>query len=610
VADTCQATQRAAVTRAAQAIDARLDLIRCQGPRLVLRIFPHHTAPLDIELRRPAGESFRRAGILGISPIVEVADYNELPAGQRAAFERLVDYLGRRTTSATALMGDRPAPAPEGDPAGDVPYYLLIGLLALWLAGTGRRIGPRPSRRIALSVFALGLALRLVFGLWGPLHVNGQGALWVSGTLRSALLSLYGPGYHELFAWVGLFARPDHALFVANAILGALVPVLVYRLAETLDMRRAGALFAALVLCFDPVSVRIAASESYLPGSSCLVLLAGLGVALAVRNEAHGARSRAFWALLAAGLFAAQATRTHPVSWLPLALTPLIAFGSSHALRKRLKMVLAATLSVGGASLLLSGDVLMAGLAVARQHGGHAEPMGIGVGSWPLLVLAATALLLRRRAKPAALVLLAFASVVADLATRRVYGQSAVWMASFDRLYLPGIALGVSAYWPRPWRRLPIVAVAAAGAALWLGRDVPRLFEPTTEQLEYDFLATEFAHSPPGCWVAGVRRAGQRVLSLPAYAVPRPATGERGRDLPAEGAGQLDSLVVRTPCLLYVHDSLCQSAEGGALCREVEAGARLERIGGVDLPARPSYDLLPYDAERVRVEVYRVLRRD
>jgi len=152
--------------------------------------------------------------------------------------------------------------------------------------------------------------------------------------------------------------------------------------------------------------------------------------------------------------------------------------------------------------------------------------------------------------------------------------------------------------------------VAAAGAALWLGRDVPRLFEPTTEQLEYDFLATEFAHSPPGCWVAGVRRAGQRVLSLPAYAVPRPATGERGRDLPAEGAGQLDSLVVRTPCLLYVHDSLCQSAEGGALCREVEAGARLERIGGVDLPARPSYDLLPYDAERVRVEVYRVLRRD
>ena len=54
----------------------------------------------------------------------------------------------------------------------------------------------RPSRRDWLVIaggFAIAIVLRLVLGVWAPLHINGQGALWIGAAAgRPSMLVGYG----------------------------------------------------------------------------------------------------------------------------------------------------------------------------------------------------------------------------------------------------------------------------------------------------------------------------------------------------------------------------------------------------------------------------------
>src|SRR5262245_57957955 len=52
----------------------------------------------------------------------------------------------------------------------------------------------RETERWFLVVVTIGAAaLRLMLGIWGPLHVNGQGPLWIRGALDPSALAGYGP---------------------------------------------------------------------------------------------------------------------------------------------------------------------------------------------------------------------------------------------------------------------------------------------------------------------------------------------------------------------------------------------------------------------------------
>ncbi|NOY91332.1 MAG: hypothetical protein GXP55_08985 [Deltaproteobacteria bacterium] len=605
----CLSAQRRAVEHAAQATGLRIAPLRCMGPLMVLRLFPEGAAPLDVELREPGDGAFRTFGGFGLSPIVEVADYMDLPEPQRVAFARLAAYLESSPDRAPALLS---GPIPSLEPVHDLvrswPLALALGLFALLLAA--RRSPPVASARALLGLFALALGLRLAFGLWGPLHVNGQGALWILSVLDPSRLTLYGPGYAELFGWARHLARPDLAIFASNAILGALMAPLAFRVGELSDLPRPAALVAGLTLAIDPVSVRISASESYFMPLGVLLMLIALAVALARRQRLRRAPVRVAWALLAAGLLAAQVARTHPVGWLPVALMPLLALGPQGGLRKRLGLVLLCASVMGALTLLISGDLIATSLAHAQKYGDATRLNS----SWMVdfgLGLALFLLFARRcRTASPALVTLGVVGLAVDLATRHIYGQSALWMASFDRLYLPMLLWGALSYWPRRARSWTGATLAACALGLGLFVSGPSLNTRTTEQLEYAFVADALTRAPAGCWVSYVQRAEERVMSLPSYAVPRTADGARARDLSVAAPGGLEALAQRTDCLLYVHASICQSRQGAEICRRVERGARLEPLSSTQLEARPSYDGLPYDAPRVAVEIFRLRPRD
>lgn len=156
----------------------------------------------------------------------------------------------------------------------------------------------RPSRRDWLVIaggFAIAIALRLVLGVWAPLHINGQGPLWIGAAAgRPSMLVGYGPGYAELFApALAMFPRaPDVAIFTANAVLSACVPVTAFGLARLagLSIDRAG--FAAAILVVDPIAVRFSATESYFVPIVLLTAAATTAIAASVRASVSLRRRR------------------------------------------------------------------------------------------------------------------------------------------------------------------------------------------------------------------------------------------------------------------------------------------------------------------------------
>lgn len=492
-----------------------------------------------------------------------------------------------------------------------------------WLAGAGlvllliaARRGLRPHAATLRFLGALtlaALALRVAAGLWGPLHVNGQGPLWIRGALEPAALAGYGPGYFELFNWASRLGwTPDDGVFAANAALSALSPALLYAVARLVGVGSGGAAAAALVLAADGVSVRTAASEGYFTALIFLVLAVQAGLALAVRSERRGDGVGVGIAMTAAALLAAAEARVHPAGYLPLALSPLVVFGAaqSDGWVVRLARTCAAGAVVGGAVLLTSaGSVVQASAAseMTRQALANlVEPQGRVM----LAVLAGT-LVVRLWAVPPWLPLVGAGSLILMLATGGAFQQHPLWALCYRRLFVPGLLLGAAALWPARLQSLPwACAAAAAGTIVLLPPALPYLRVRTTEQLEYAFLKDELRDVSPTCTVAAVSRAGRRMWEIPSYLTGGGAAPASGGLRALEDAGDLALAGGAGECLLYVRGSLCSSAEGRPRCAAVEANVQLERLAGRTFPARPSYVGLPYDRPEVEVTVFRVVTRE
>jgi hypothetical protein len=485
-------------------------------------------------------------------------------------------------------------------------WPLAIGLVIAAIA-CAREL--RPSRRdwlVIAGVLAAALALRLVLGVWAPLHINGQGPLWIGAAAgRPSMLVGYGPGYAELFApIVAMFPRaPDLAIFTANAVLSACVPVTAFALGRLagLPLDRAG--FAAAILVVDPIAVRFAATESYFVPIMALVAATTTVIAASVRTRTPWRRGAL---LVAAAAFAIQTARIHPVAWIPLVLCPLGALLPPAPPARRLAGVAIAALVIAIAFATTSAGWI-------ATLGGHATRYGDTISheigrAWVLLLIAIVFVVVRSRHWP--LVVVATAALVADAILRPVYGQSDVWQASFDRLFLVVPVVAIAATIPSGLfgARARLVLTAAVAIAALL-RGWP-LRAPTTEQLEYRWLRDELARLDPACRVASLTRAGQRVHYLPWYVMDAETSGPTPtRWISVRDAAGLVAATRGGRCLVWAHTSLCESVDGRPTCTAIEHAAGLTELASTELPAAPSADPYPYDVDAVHVSLHRVQAR-
>jgi hypothetical protein len=567
-----------------------------------------------------------------VSPILEIDDFQKVPSPEREAFEALARWLGEHE----ALVVTEPMPRVE------VPRGLsrllaraeghgytggalaLGGLLFAAIGGRrGQRVrteGDRRDARTLAVLFAAALGARLLLGPFAPHHVNGQGPVWILGALGDpSLLAGYGPGYVEIFGRLAAVfpGRADSAIFAANAVVSAIAAPLVFALGRAMGLEGARASVAGALVAADPVSVRFGATEAYFSPIIALTLGASLALVVGARRAEAGRRASAVALAVSGALLSAQAARVHPVGWGPVGLGPVFVLGAALARKEpgARGWLRAGALGAAAAAVVALGVIATSSgwiAAVSARVGEHykaGEGLGALVHPRALAVLFAAAGLMVALARPRAVALPALASLVALVASRDAYAQSALWRASYDRLYLAAPILALAAMIPArlsllgaPSKRVAFPG-AVAVAALLVG--APVLRGRTTEQREHGFFREAFAALPSGCRVAYVQRVGKRVLRLPEYALGAGQGRPRNAVEVGSSADVLD-LHANGGCLRYARTSLCASAEGRAVCEGIERDLALSPTASARFPAWPSYDELPYDRDVVDVELFEV----
>lgn len=487
------------------------------------------------------------------------------------------------------------------------PWLLCAAVLLLGVALWRTPRLPRWELWLLIAISACAAVARLSFGVWGPLHVNGQGPLWIRGALDPDALGSYGPGYFELFSWVARFGTtPDRAIFAANAILSALSPALLYAVARLLGVARGGALAAAVVLAADAVTIRTAASELYIWPQIALVLAVQVSLGIFARARLRGDRLAAASALGAASLLAAAVARIHLLGALPLALSPLVVLGAARPerWRDRVLLTIESGAAIGAAILLSTGAAIVRAWSESPVTGQsafsrfHLQDAGL------LLLLLVGLWLMRRWARPPWLPLMGVGSLLLLSIVQTSFRLHPFQELFYERLCWPGLLLGAAPFLPRRmqgWRWSLGVALVVA-AALQISA-LPYLGGRTTEQDEHAFLQEVLPSMPANCKLAAVSRADKRVWAIPSYLIPSRSVQE------IEGPTSLRDAIADAECIVYVRSSLCSSAEGRPLCASAEHEVPLERVARRMFPAAPSYLALPYDRSEVEVVVFRAVGR-
>jgi hypothetical protein len=659
----CGDAVRAWVGRASRETGVPARAVECPTMLARIRLSPAGEAALDVEVAEPPGPAFRRAGRFRVSPMIEVADWSEVAPARRAAFDELVAWIAAHEDAVTVSRGHARIARADLEGLGPALWIAALLLIALGLAcGRGARPlvqsghvdkGPGPSSSWgAAGVFVLGAVLRFGLGAFGPLHVNGQGPAWVRAAVGDPThLGAYGPGYREVFhALVELSgAAPDQAIFTANVVIGALGAPIGLVVARRLGLDPGRALLGAVLLAVEPVAIRIAATESYFVPIATLVLATIAALLEARAQWLHAGSSAARWrgrvaavAIAAGGaLLAAQAVRIHPAAWIPVALAAIVPWlapiadvparlvrpGERPALGLRRRIAIHVAIALAGSALVGSVVFATSGAWIAhvRELVTSAGPLVEGPALrdpldatlWVGRVLL-VAVFLIALSRPRNLAVAAIPFAIAMVLTRVIYGQSDLWQAGYDRMFLGLPILAMTAAIPervaelRPrWR----VALLVAAATIPIAVGWPVLQERTTEEREHAWLRRRFAALDPGCTLAHVERSDRRVVDLPDYAVPPAppgtARGAAARARPVRSPDDLALLASPGRCLVWVHSSICTSAEARTTCEAIEHGARdaglhLEPIARTRFPAQPSHRALPYDARHVGVSLHRV----
>lgn len=628
----CAQTTLDWVARADAELAAHVEAVECFPGHSHVRLDRGDSPPLDVDVAVPPGKSFRKIGQVGASPMIEVPDFGAVPAPQREAFDLFCAWIEKHEME-VARSSVIPIPVLRSIPLVEASWFfgpfwsrsmwvVVCGLVIVVALHATRRLRTTEAGHRDVSIFAGlflgGFLLRVLFGPFGPHHVNGQGPSWIiAAYLDPTLLTGYGPGYYEIFSLLcQLFpTHQDATVFVANLVFGALAPALLFVLARqcTLDSRRAA--WAGAILAVDAVSIRFAATEAYFTPIITLSLGSAIlymwSFACLQRKEA---RLEGIGFALLGALITVQAARIHPVAWGPLALGPSYVL-SSRVQPSKLKpwaWRLGATCAIAFLVLVLvgmtSGPILSSSMGnVNRYWTAHSffDTLARAAIEWvPSLCIAGIILVFL--VKPPWLLIPAVASCVALFATRNIYAQSPIWISTYDRLWLSAPILVLVSTVPhalvRSWRTGTAIAIATL---LFFVSGWSTLRDRTTEQLEYSFFRDAFSSWPSGCRVIHVGRVEKRIVALPEYAIPS-STPTLRSVLSVTSPSEVKPLLQPGTCLRYAHTSLCTSPEGRPLCAAVENEMHLVPLAEKDFPAKPSHVTSTYDRDIVHVGLFNV----
>ncbi len=587
---------------------------------------------LRVEIVRRRQHPFRTVGDLGVSPVGQFQSWREEPPAVREAFDRVLACV--RDDPGLDLREGTLAPRGERSravaAATRVPWLALLGaVFALFGCArahtrgrtvTARELGRRslvtPAALCALAVATLvGRALLVPAAF---LHQNGQGPLWVDQALGAP--SIYGPGYAEMFGLLASAAHdPDRAIFSAQSVLSALVAPCMWLVARRCGARAPLAYALAIAVALEPAFARIAASESYFATIAALLALGG--AALAVGAWPGRVRDASFVpCAVAAGLFAAQAVRIHPIGAVPAALLPLVALVGRGSLRARLRVASVSVLIVGAISIASFVDAFgdLTGGALGERWMPSFTARLAHEHRWGEIALTVLATIgvgaLSRRPGRGALRALVLCAVILVASVTDMLGTDPeILHVGYRSLLLaPGAAalaatisgLRLPATLSRHSRLVPaiVLSIAIAGMpARWaLVEELP------TDARELAHLLAWRESIPVESTVAYVGAVGRRRLFLPMHGdwTPMsPASFRIGADERAPDLRLLGSDVY------YYRSSLCASPEGEGFCDDLEGLYRLERVRSAALPSIPSERGLGYEGDVVHVTLFRVAGR-
>ena len=483
-----------------------------------------------------------------------------------------------------------------------VPASALLLFVALW----HRRSRPVTGLWPAFAVAAVALALRLVLGPWGPLHVNGHGPRFVAGAVHDpADIAAYGPGYHEIFAPIAALApsSPDWAIFACNALFSALVPPLAFAIARMTGLAASAALVAALLLTIDPIAIRMGATEAYFTAIAFLCTAGTATMLVALRELEAGSRWGAAALLVAAGLLLSQAARIHPCAWVLMATVPFVLLaGDAESWRRRILVALAAAAVSGGILLFTSTNALLDVLGNIRTGTVFRPPPP---SLWPLVWIAFPAAVYAVFSPRRWLALPAGISVAAVLLTRHAFDASWIWEHAYFRLYVTLPLIATLACVPPKWlrRRWLVVPAATVLVLAWVRIGWPVIADRSVEQLEYRWVREQLGQLAPECRVVHLAYAGRRFLMLPTYVGPHTAVAMDLRQ-----PRTIEAALSPAPCLYYVHSSLCSTADGRPECDAIERRLTLVPIARASFTAARELETFAHDSDTVEVMIARVER--
>ncbi len=600
----------AAASAWVHACDSRMEPIQCGGTRMTVRRAFADDLPLTIEIHEPAGETFRREGDIGLSPVADLPDWEDAPSAWQEALDHLSACVRERSPFARGAPGRELAPhvsdAPRiGSSPGlleRLPWQGLIGCVLLGVLLSDRRrlrawTAGRPWLLLVLSAGTL--ALRRLVLEPAFFHQNGQGPLWIETALCQP--SGYGPGYRELFggsAWLA-GASPEAGVFLAQSILLSLAPALAFLAARAQGAHLALAAVMGAAFALDPILGRLALSESYFGAPVVLILGACVALSVGVR----GSRRRFGLAVLAAGLLLSQAARVHPLTWTPVALVPLVLVSRpGTSIRRALGTSLVAGLGIAAAALVTSASALLEVLdEQLGAWGQHAATGNVAAESVQAALACIVLVPLASRVRARGLVRgIALAACVLVLARA---GSIAAWTEpvaqAHARLYLPVLAtLAVSGLaGARPWivRRAPPVLAAVLTLAFIARWDA--WTQLPTDALEENVVLAWRAQTAPEDLVVYVERADDHIEHLPIYECSR----AHAHVAPIRDDDAAPNLSFARGHLFYIESSVCSTPAGREVCRRAREGLRIERLDGRDLPARRSNPHQPFDVDVVPI---------
>lgn len=587
---------------------AEASIVSCPEGHVIVSV----RGGLRVDVAPSSERAFITVGSLGLSPIGRFESWQQVPAERRAGFDALVrcvraDSGPLRAGIERVPMTHEARPRPPRTEVPVVPWRLALALALLALLALRR--GRAVVRGAIVVVLTSGatFVLRALVVPESYFHQNGQGPFWVSLALGEP--SGYGPGYAELFqaAARAVSDDPERGLWIAQAVLASMVPVLVAMLVRATTERTWLAVACGLAVALSPTLARLAQSESYLATCGALIVIAAAVLATYGRADAR-ARERVV-ASIAAGLMLAQAARVHPVCWLPCALVPLVVLVGRGEAKERLRATAMVALLALLTVFVVSGPALFEvlegslgahwrGELSARESRWSMPPswvilcvvvglssLAIAVSSkvWRRLVIATSVLALT--------VLVAWGANLLDPTVRGVHAAYASLHLAPAMAALAAMIDEAARRWRRPDERIAATAVLALALTIH-ALTAKDALELSTDAREALLVRAWRSRIPRDAAVLHLARAGQHVMSIPIYderAVPITV----GEPIP-----RVQSHYLRT--------SLCSTAAGRAACEALEREARLVPLETATLPAIPSVGNLPYDRDAVDLALHRV----